>query len=460
MDAVRNEIQKLDAAIRKDTDELKTIVSRLAKANSVLAQIGNLEAQYQDFGEKALDDVTDLGLTLDALVDLRVDRSPLNGMVTALQAEQQAVRNRLDESNPDSLPSQKTRFIEELGQLQSTLEGPQRDQEAYKTNLNEWTLRRGALIGNAETVETLEYYRAAKSALALLPAQLGELRKKRSELVKKIFGEIATLAQVYSDLYRPVQRFIDEHELVTKRFDLSFEVAIRPQSFELGFFDKVKRNISGSFCGDEEATAQLMRALMGKYDFSDADDVGSFVNEMADRLSRNYQIEEKTAVSVSSQLKKGHTIEELYHFIFALEYLVPQYALRMTGKDLMQLSPGERGALLLMFYLLVDKDDIPLIVDQPEENLDNQTVYTMLGACIKEAKKRRQIVIVTHNPNLAVACDAEQIICASHSSLDDERISYVSGAIENPKINQCLLDILEGTRPAFENREAKYLHPD
>jgi predicted ATPase len=109
-----------------------------------------------------------------------------------------------------------------------------------------------------------------------------------------------------------------------------------------------------------------------------------------------------------------------------------------------------------MFYLLVDRDDIPLIVDQPEENLDNQTVYRMLGACITEAKTRRQIIIVTHNPNLAVACDAEQIICASHQPNDGERIKYESGAIENPEINQFLLDVLEGTRPAFENRESKY----
>ena len=71
--------------------------------------------------------------------------------------------------------------------------------------------------------------------------------------------------------------------------------------------------------------------------------------------------------------------------------------------------------MLLIFYLLVDNDDIPLIIDQPEENLDNQTVYKLLVPSIKEAKNRRQIIIVTHNPNLAVVCDAEQII---HASID------------------------------------------
>ena len=75
---------------------------------------------------------------------------------------------------------------------------------------------------------------------------------------------------------------------------------------------------------------------------------------------------------------------------------------------------------------------------------------------IKDAKARRQIILVTHNPNLAVVCDADQIICARMDKQNGHRVSYTSGAIENPAINKCLLDILEGTRPAFDNRDGKY----
>ena len=75
-----------------------------------------------------------------------------------------------------------------------------------------------------------------------------------------------------------------------------------------------------------------------------------------------------------------------------------------------QLSPGEKGALLLVFYLLIDTDDTPLVIDQPEDNLDNQSVFKVLTHFIRFAKTRRQIIIVTHNPNLAVGADAEQII--------------------------------------------------
>ena len=160
----------------------------------------------------------------------------------------------------------------------------------------------------------------------------------------------------------------------------------------------------------------------------------------------------------SNQMRKGKPVLALYTYIFSLDYLKPRYALRMGDKELDQLSPGERGTLLLVFYLLVDKDDIPLVIDQPEENLDNQTVYELIVPCIKEAKQRRQLFIVTHNPNLAVVCDAEQIIWADLDKKKNYVMNYVSGAIESRILNRAAVDILEGTMPAFDNRDSKYFH--
>jgi ABC-type cobalamin/Fe3+-siderophores transport system ATPase subunit len=161
-------------------------------------------------------------------------------------------------------------------------------------------------------------------------------------------------------------------------------------------------------------------------------------------------------MQVSDQLRKHANVADLYDYLWSFGYLIPEYSLKLDGKDLTQLSPGERGALLLVFYLLVDKSDKPIIVDQPEENLDNQTVYHLLIPVIRTVKHRRQIIMVTHNPNIAVVCDAEQIIHAAIDRQNGNRITYTSGSIENPIINKHVLDVLEGTRPAFDNRDAKY----
>ena len=120
------------------------------------------------------------------------------------------------------------------------------------------------------------------------------------------------------------------------------------------------------------------------------------------------------------------------------------------------LSPGERGTLLLVFYLLIDRGDIPLVMDQPEGNLDNHTVAKVLVDCIKEARKRRQVFIVTHNPNLAIVCDADQIIYASMDKANGNAITYTSGSLENPNLSQRVTDVLEGTRWAFRVRDKKY----
>ncbi|MFA5955525.1 MAG: hypothetical protein WC811_03035 [Hyphomicrobium sp.] len=121
-----------------------------------------------------------------------------------------------------------------------------------------------------------------------------------------------------------------------------------------------------------------------------------------------------------------------------------------------QLSPGQRGALLLIFYLLVDTGRNPIVLDQPEENLDNETVVSLLVPVLNEAKKSRQIIMVTHNPNLAVVCDAEQIIHATFDRKNGARISYHSGSIEDGTINRAVVDVLEGTKVAFDNRGQKY----
>jgi hypothetical protein len=64
--------------------------------------------------------------------------------------------------------------------------------------------------------------------------------------------------------------------------------------------------------------------------------------------------------------------------------------------------------------------------------------------------------MVTHNPNLAVVCDAEQIIHAKFERASDSKISYESGAIENTVLNEVVVTVLEGTKPAFTNRSGKY----
>lgn len=111
---------------------------------------------------------------------------------------------------------------------------------------------------------------------------------------------------------------------------------------------------------------------------------------------------------------------------------------------------------LLIFYLLIDRDDIPLVIDQPQGVLDHHTVYRALVPCVREAKRRRKVIRVTHNPNLVVLCYAEQIISAEIRKDRGNEVTYLSGFIEETETNRKIADVLEGTWSAFDKRGAKY----
>lgn len=115
------------------------------------------------------------------------------------------------------------------------------------------------------------------------------------------------------------------------------------------------------------------------------------------------------------------------------------------------LSMGQRAIVLLQIILAYD--DKPLLIDQPEEALDNKYIYEQLVTAFRRAKKKRQIIIATHNANLVVNTDSEQIIVAEYNKGE---ISYSIGTIEDQITQDQIKSILEGGKEAFEKREEKY----
>ena len=135
------------------------------------------------------------------------------------------------------------------------------------------------------------------------------------------------------------------------------------------------------------------------------------------------------------------------------EYLRTVPKITYDGKGLNRLSVGQRGTVYLCLKLATDAFSKPIIFDQPEDDLDNEFIMNELIYIFKDLKKYRQIVIVSHNANLVVNADAEQVIIAYNK---EEKLSYRSGAIENPFIIEGVCDVLEGGKYAFEKRKNKY----
>ena len=149
-------------------------------------------------------------------------------------------------------------------------------------------------------------------------------------------------------------------------------------------------------------------------------------------------------------MKKSVAESDFFNAVFSPFFRIGLHV-EFNGRPLESLSMGERAVVLLKILLGVD--DKPLLIDQPEEHLDNRYIYQELVPAFREAKTKRQIIIATHNANLVVNTDAEQIIVAKHN---DGVISYKTGALETPDIRDKIKTILEGGDEAFRKREEKY----
>lgn len=143
-------------------------------------------------------------------------------------------------------------------------------------------------------------------------------------------------------------------------------------------------------------------------------------------------------------------------WLYSTDHIAIQYSVDYDGVDIRNLSPGTRGIVLLLLYLALDEsDDRPLIIDQPEENLDPKSIFDELVPLFVEAKKVRQVIIVTHNANLVVNTDADQIIIADVGPSVERQLppmTYTSGGLEEQSIREAVCRILEGGEPAFRER--------
>lgn len=450
-DSRRTLLENIQSAEDRRTEDNRLI----ALTDKVLTRIGNFRRSFDTLKKETAADLAILGIGFDSLMSLTVNTAHLVEKKAALTESKSSADALLDPSANGSLPQKLKAVDEEMSELQSRLDAPSKRYEVYLRELEEWTTKQDAIKGNEQTPGTLIYFKNILDEIAKLPETLEELIQSRTDKLNEIFEKISALANTYRELYGAVEQFIKSHPVAKEILQLNFHVSVEDTGFEDRFFDQVSRAAAGSFLGTEEGS-RVLRNILKKYNFNDWDNVKRFTEEIVNHLQYDRRSTQESPVRIGDQLRKGYTAVTLYDYIFSLTYLQPRYTLKLGEKELAQLSPGEKGALLLIFYLLVDRGQIPLIIDQPEENLDNQTMFDLLVPCLREAKKKRQVIIVTHNPNLAVVADAEQVIHAHLDKSDKNRMTYTSGAIENPEINKKVLDVLEGTRPAFDNRAQKY----
>ena len=217
--------------------------------------------------------------------------------------------------------------------------------------------------------------------------------------------------------------------------DLSIDVVVY---FDVnGFYDEITNSINGAVWrvkNNRQAQKEWFRIL----------NLDSFFEFIKTRYLAAYN-ENAFYKESFSKIFFDESIRKRFIKVFPV--------LKYQGKDLNKISVGQKGTVYLKMMLATEAFAKPIIFDQPEDDLDNEFIMDDLIELFKNLKKYRQVIIVTHNANLVVNADAEQIIIANN---DKGKLNYSSGSLENQKINDNICKILEGGRTAFEKRRDKY----
>lgn len=458
LEEIDAKLKEIEVRERTATTEAASLTAKTQAAQALRERLRILQRQFKTFQQETSTDLQTLGLELSAIATLTVNEGPLDKAVQAISLDRQGLTEKAEAD-----AKAKQQLLEKQVLCNAELNEPQlRYQQSLKA-METWQEKLAELTGADDVPDTLKGVEARIKQLDQLPATLTDRRTKRLQLSGEIFDILEAQRKAREELFKPVQDVIRSNRLIRDEYKLQFQATLggSTDALSTALFTLIKQN-AGEFKGDEESHAAVKR-IAEKLDLGKKAEALQFAAELHDKIGAAANGGNPSIVGITSILRTAKTPSgvnktsaDVYDLIFGLSFLEPRYSLLFQDTQIEQLSPGQRGALLLIFYLLVDKGRNPIILDQPEENLDNETVVNLLVPVLNEAKKKRQIIMVTHNPNLAVVCDAEQVIYSSFDRKTSSKITYVSGSIENPTINVHVVNVLEGTKPAFDNRRSKY----
>ena len=474
------EIEKISEAV-KDSKEQKKILNNLQSLNEkksnlekIITQLKNSLLKIEEikndtsifienlsvFLKNLKNDLEVVGISKEIIEKVNVVIYPRD-LDKKLNQRKKVTEKEIEEKN-NELRKILKQVTDEIKKIK--LEKSKQDEiiEINKS-LSELRKKKVTLSDNIKKIE---------DAKKILP----DLVEKRDDLFIDFFLLIFEEKEILKDIYLPLENSLkmsgEENE---KLFDFAVKFNFDINSMAYEGHELLDLRADGIF---RQSRPEMLRENFEKLKFNinlenkeisedDKESIKSFLKNVEELFTKDKRM-------VASQLKeKKYTEEDFYNWLYSTKYYNISYSIKFNNIELKNLSPGLKGvALLILFLELDEKDRRPILIDQPEENLDNRSVYNTLVKYFRNAKKRRQVIIVTHNPNLVVNTDSEQVIVTDFDyglEKQHSRIFYVSGSLENTfkddssiialekqGIREHVCLILEGGKDAFEKREKKY----
>jgi len=447
-------------SIERTISELKTILLKIEEIGNEISVF--LEGS-KEFTNKLKGDPQTIGIT-KANVDLvKVILFPEN-LQQILDSRKNEIEKEIEKQKGELEKLDKN--IKDLnGKI--TLEKSKQDKiKEINQSSADFKKKKDSLTEDIEKVEELE---------KKLPGLLQDRKNLFINYFELIFEEKEKLKEIYSPLEIILKESSEENE---KLFDFTVQFNFDVETMSREGDKLIDHSNAGRFLRSDrdalKAEIEQLKLYLNLNNEKLSLEDSKLIREFLENVEKLFlQDDRGNHYTINSQLRKEYTGQDFDNWLYSTKYYGISYSIKFNGLELDNLSPGLKGVALLILFLDLDEEDKrPILIDQPEENLDNRSVFKTLMRYFGNARKRRQVIIVTHNPNLVVNTDAEQIIVADFDrglEQQSSRIGYVSGSLENTfkddaahliiekqRIREHVCEILEGGQEAFEKRERKY----
>lgn len=288
-------------------------------------------------------------------------------------------------------------------------------------------------------------------------ARIVELNERRKSEYARIFSAIEDEARELEKLYEPLRGLLEQEEGALGRLEFSVRRVVDIEEWAQRGERLLDLRTFGPFRGHGALLRAARDELLDAWTAGSSDEVADAMASF--RSNYDHALLEHAPVPKAKRAEYWAWGGRIAEWLTSTGHISVQYGIRYGGVEVEELSPGTRGIVLLLLYLSLDRqDDRPLIIDQPEENLDPKSIFDELVPRFKSTRQRRQVIMVTHNANLVVNTDADQIIVASassHGAGQLPELSYSGGGLEDAVIRGEVCAVLEGGESAFKERAAR-----
>jgi len=452
-----NSFTEKSSGLEKNISELKNKILQIEKMENDISEF--LE-DSEGFADRLKTRLKEIGIAQEVINKVGIVLHPEN-LQQVFKDKRKEIEEKIRKQSEQLKNTNK-----EIKRLDSEIELEKSKQDMVKEinkSLSELRKKKDSLVDDIKKIENVE-------------EGLFQILNERDNVFINYFELIFEEKKKLKEIYSPLENILKESGEENERlFDFTVKFNLDVNSMADEGHELIDLRAEGKFRQSRpEFLWEKLEILRFDLDLDGEQISESDKNSIKKFLRKIKEFFTEDRRTIVSQLKeKRYTEQDFDNWLYNTKYYNINYSIKFNDIELNNLSPGLKGVALLILFLELDKEDRrPILIDQPEENLDNRSVYITLMRYFKEAKKRRQVIIATHNPNLVVNTDSEQVIVADFDKglkKQISRIFYVSGSLETTfkddsesinlekqGIREHVCEILEGGKEAFKKREMKY----